>query len=256
MKVKLRVMKEAFASLLAVFLLLSVSAPVFAQGTTDGTLAGTVSDPQGGVVVGAKVTAKSKTTGQTLHATTGDNGTFRINNVQVGIYTVTIEAQNFKTYSNADVQVQLNRVTDLNATLEPGAVSETVNVTAGATAELVETTTSQLGKSFEDRKVIELPIGQDVNALALLTPNVTTQGAGVLGAGGSVGGNRARNNSFTLDGIDNNDIAVTGPQITPIQDAVKEFTILTNQFTAEFGQDRKSTRLNSSHPSTTYASFC
>src|SRR5262249_12645170 len=152
-----------------------------------------------------------------------------------GTYTLTISAQNFKTYSNADVQVQLNRVTDVNATLEPGAVSEIVNVTAGASSDLVETTTSQLGKSFEDRKVIELPIGQDVNALALLTPNVTTQGAGVLGAGGSVGGNRARNNSFTIDGIDNNDISVTGPQIAPIQDAVKEFTILTNQFTAEFG---------------------
>src|SRR5262249_53530805 len=152
-----------------------------------------------------------------------------------GTYTLTISAQNFKTYSNADVQVQLNRVTDVNATLEPGAVSEIVNVTAGASSDLVETTTSQLGKSFEERKIIQLPIGQDVNSLALLAPNVTNQGAGVLGAGGSIGGNRARNNSFTLDGIDNNDISVTGPQILPIQDAVKEFTILTNQFTAEFG---------------------
>ena len=114
-------------------------------------------------------------------------------------------------------------------------MSEVVTVTGGAAAELVETTTSQLGKNFEDRKVIELPIGLDVNSLALLSPNVVTNGAGVTGQGGAVGGNRPRNNSFNLDGIDNNDISMTGPQIVPIQDAVKEFTILTNQFTAEFG---------------------
>ena len=181
------------------------------------------------------MTAKNAATGQTLTATTEDNGSFRFSNVPVGTYTVTIEAQNFKTYSNPDVQVQLNRVTDVNAVLEPGAVTEVVTVTGGAAAELVETTTSQLGKSFEDRKVIELPIGQDANQLALLSPNVVTNGSGVLGAGGSVGGNRPRNNSFTLDGIDNNDVSITGPQISPITDAIKEFTILTNQFSAEFG---------------------
>jgi hypothetical protein len=216
-------------------LMLAMLTPVFAQGTTDGTIAGTATDPQGAVISGAKVTARNNATGQELTATTGDVGTFRINNVPVGIYTVRIEVANFKTYSNPDVQVQLNRVTDVNAVLEPGAVSEIVTVTGGAAAELVETTTSQLGKSFEDRKVIELPVGQDVNQLALLAPNVVTNGSGVLGAGGSVGGNRPRNNSFTLDGIDNNDVSVTGPQIQPIQDAIKEFTILTNQFSAEHG---------------------
>jgi hypothetical protein len=235
MKVKKK-LKEAAASLLAVFLLLSWGmAPVFAQGTTDGSIAGTVTDQTGGVVANSKVTAKNNSTGQTLTTTASDDGTFRINNVPVGIYTVTIEAANFKTYSNADVQVQLNRVTDVNATLTAGAVSEVINVTAGAAAELVETTTSQLGKSFEGRNLVELPINGDQNTLALLAPNVVTGGAGVLGVGGSVGGNRPRNNSFTLDGIDNNDVSITGPQLTPIADAVQEFTVLTNQFTAEFG---------------------
>jgi hypothetical protein len=219
-----------------VFLLtLAMVSPVFAQGTTDGTIAGTVQDQQGAVLAGAKVTAKNNATAQTFTTQTSDNGTFRLNNVPVGVYTLTVEASSFKTYSNPEIQVQLNRVTDLVANLEPGAVSEVVTVTGGAAAELVETTTSQLGKNFEDRKVIELPIGQDVNSLALLSPNVVTNGAGVTGQGGAVGGNRPRNNSFNLDGIDNNDISLTGPQIAPIQDAVKEFTILTNQFTAEFG---------------------
>src|SRR6185295_931589 len=236
MKVKKSVLRKGMATLFAVSLLLSgMTAPIFAQGTTDGSIAGTVVDAQGAVVAGAKVTAKNNATGQMLTATAEDNGAFRINNVPVGIYTVTIEATNFKVYSNADVQVQLNRVTDVNATLTPGAMTEVINVAAGAAAELVETTTSQLGKSFESRQLIELPIGGDQNFLALLAPNVVTKGAGVLGSVGSVGGNRPRNNSFTLDGIDNNDISVTGPQVAPIGDAVKEFTILTNQFTAEFG---------------------
>jgi outer membrane receptor protein involved in Fe transport len=222
-------------ALLSFVLMLSMIAPSFAQGTTDGTIAGTIQDQQGAVITGAKVTAKNNATGQTLTTETADNGSFRFNNVPVGIYTVTVEAQSFKGYSNPDVQVQLNRVTDVKVSLEPGAVTEVVTVTGGAAAELVETTTSQLGKSFEERKIVELPIGQDVNTLALLSPNVVTNGAGVTGFGGSVGGNRPRNNSFMLDGIDNNDVSLTGPQIAPIQDAVKEFTILTNQFTAEFG---------------------
>jgi hypothetical protein len=69
----------------------------------------------------------------------------------------------------------------------------------------------------------------------LLAPNVVSQGSGIVGFGGSVGGNRARNNSFTLDGVDNNDPTLSGPQIFPIADAIAEFTVLTNQFSAEFG---------------------
>src|SRR6266496_1888163 len=98
MKVKGRVLKKVI-SLLAVFVLSSLSlAPVFAQGT-DGTISGTVTDQTGAVVPNAKVTAKNKSTSQTFSATGADNGTFRINNVPVGEYTVTIEVANFKTAS-------------------------------------------------------------------------------------------------------------------------------------------------------------
>src|SRR5262249_30708242 len=123
-----------------------------AQGTTDGTMAGTVLDTNGAVVGAARVNARNNATAQAFVSQSGDNGAFRINNVPVGIYTVTIEAQGFKRYSNPNVEVQLNRVTDVNAVLEPGAVTETVTVTGAAAAELIETTTSQLGKSFEERK--------------------------------------------------------------------------------------------------------
>lgn len=129
MKVKSKNLAHSFMSLA---LAVAMTLPVFAQGTTDGTIAGVAQDAQGAVVAEAKVTAKNSATGRIWTVTTADNGAFRINNVPVGIYTVTVEAENFKTYSNADVQVQLNRVTDFTSTLEPGAVSEVVTVTAGA----------------------------------------------------------------------------------------------------------------------------
>ena len=75
----------------------------------------------------------------------------------------------------------------------------------------------------------------DVNNLAILAPGATTQSGGVTGWGGAIGGNRPRNNNFVIDGVDNNDVSLTGPLQTPIPEAVSEFTLLTNQFTAEYG---------------------
>src|SRR5262249_13657482 len=115
MRVKRRGFKAVTSLLVTFLLLLLVFVPGFAQAATDGTIAGTVSDQTGAVVPNAKVAAKNNATAQTLTTSSADNGTFRISNVPVGIYTVTIEAPNFKTYSNADVQVQLNRVTDVAA---------------------------------------------------------------------------------------------------------------------------------------------
>jgi hypothetical protein len=226
---------HVFSLVLALVLTLPTVPNAKAQGASDGSLAGVVNDPSGAVVAGAKVTARNNATGQTLNATTSDVGSFRINNAPVGTYTVTVEAANFKKYINSEVAVNLNRVTDLTVALEPGRITEEVNVT-GASSELIETTTSQLGKSFDGKTIVDLPTGfADANQLALLSPNVVSQSSGVVGFGGSVGGNRPRNNGFTLDGVDNNDPTLTGPQIFPIADAIAEFTVLTNQFSAEFG---------------------
>ncbi|HKG20446.1 MAG TPA: carboxypeptidase-like regulatory domain-containing protein, partial [Blastocatellia bacterium] len=221
----------AFALVLAVF-----AAPqARAQGTSDGSLAGVVNDASGAVIAGARVSVRNNSTGQTLNSTSNDEGSFRFNNLPVGTYTVTIEAPNFKRFVNNGVAVNLNRVTDLTIPLEPGQITEQVTVTGGS-SELIERSTSQLGKSFEGKTIVDLPAAfSDANQLALLSPNVVSQSSGVTGFGGSVGGNRPRNNGFTLDGVDNNDPTLTGPQIFPIADSIAEFTVLTNQFSAEFG---------------------
>lgn len=200
---------------------------------TGGRVSGTVTDATGAVVPGASVTLKSKTTGQVLSSQTTDAGSYEFPNVPVGEYTITIDKTGFAPVTQ-DLKVALNQQTGISATLQAGAVTGEVTVTAASEA-LVQTESSQLGKSYEEQLVKNLPIFGNQNSLALLSPNVVQRSAGVLGSGGSVGGTRARSNVFTVDGVDNNSPTVTGPAVSVIQDAVQEFTLLTNNFNAEFG---------------------
>ncbi len=214
---------------------LALSVPMYAQ-RFDGSLRGTVKDATGAVLPGAKVTATSDAAGTTAETVTGSVGTYLFPNLLVGKYTVAVEAMGFKRTALRNVEVLANQTAEANATLEVGDVTAEVSVTAGA--ELVQATTSQAGGSIIERAVIDLPnptLGGNPLNLAVLFPNTTTQGGGVLGEGGSIGGNRPRNNNFTIDGVDNNDVSVTGHLADVIPDAVAEFNLLTNQFSAEYG---------------------
>lgn len=213
-----------------------------AQVTT-GTVRGVVTDPNGAVVPNAKVTLTKKSNNNSLTVQTSGSGQFEFNNLLSGDdYTVTIEAENFKTLTLTDVKVQLDQITDLPAQLTLGAIGETVIVTS-AGAELVNTTNNTLSKSFSERQVVELAqtnvggaFGGGVNNLALIAPNVSSSGGVGVGSGGSVGGQRPRNNNFMVDGVDNNDKSVTGPQVYVSPENVQEFSLLQNQFSAEFGR--------------------
>src|SRR5258706_6658069 len=211
---------------------------------TTGTVRGVVTDSNGAVVPGAKVTLTRKSTNTSLTQQTSGSGAFEFTNIQPGAdYSLRVEAANFKGSELTDVGVSLNQVTDLPVQLAPGAVTETVTVTAGGT-ELVDTTTANLSKAFSSRQVVELaqttagPAGSaaGVNNLALLAPGVTSSGGVGVGTGGSVGGQRPRDNNFIVDGVDNNDKSVTGPQSYISPEEVAEFTLLQNQFSAEFAR--------------------
>src|SRR5438067_1862228 len=100
-------------------------------------------------------------------------------------------------------------------------------------------TTQNLAKSFSVRQVVELAqssTGLGVYTLALIAPNVSSSGCVGVGSGGSVGGQRPRNNNFVVDGIDNNDKGVTGPQVYISPETVQEFNLLQNQYSAEFAR--------------------
>ena len=215
----------------------------YGQATTGG-IRGVVTDQNGAVVSGAKVTLTRKSTGGTQTSQTNNSGQFEFTNLQPGDdYSVSVEAQNFKNMSLTDVRVSVNQTTDLPVQLAPGLVTEIVTVTAGG-VELVDTTSANLSKAFSSRQVVELaqttagPAGSaaGVNNLALLAPNVTSSGGVGVGTGGSVGGQRPRNNNFVVDGVDNNDKSVTGPQSYISPEEVAEFTLLQNQFSAEFAR--------------------
>ncbi|MBA3439818.1 MAG: carboxypeptidase regulatory-like domain-containing protein [Pyrinomonadaceae bacterium] len=207
--------------------------------TTTGNVRGTVTDQQGAVVPNAKVTITKKSNNDTKNVQTSDSGEFQFTNLLVGEdYTVSIEAPNFKTLTLNEVRVSLNQVTEVPSQLTIGIAGETVEVTAGGGAELIDTTTANLSKSFNSRQVVELAQtslgGAGVNNLALIAPGVSSSGGVGVGTGGSVGGQRPRNNNFVLDGIDNNDKSVTGPQSYISPEEVAEFSLLQNQFSAEF----------------------
>jgi hypothetical protein len=237
-------MKKIF--MLGLSLALSLIAISVRAQVTTGTVKGIITDPNGAVVTGAKVTIVKKSNNETHTGQTSGSGTFQFDNLLVGNdYTVTVEATNFKKAELTDVGVQINQATDLTIALQTGAITESVTITAGG-IELVDTTTANLSKSFSERQVVELALtsaigaggtaGVGVNNLALLAPGVTSSGGVGVGTGGSVGGQRPRNNNFVVDGVDNNDKAVTGPQSYISPEEVAEFTLLQNQFSAEFAR--------------------
>jgi len=219
-------------------------APVAMAQATTGSIKGTVTDQNGGVVGGATVVAKNQATGVTSPAykTTGD-GLYAIQSLIPGKYTVTVEASNFKRQVLTDIDVRLGLDSVIDATLQPGGASETVTVTA-ATESTIEKDSSQISNTFEARKVEDLPsnvAGAGIDTLALLAPGVTPGFGNVNGNGTtlSVNGNRARSNNFTIDGVDNNDLSIGGPNyFVDNQDIVGEFQVITNNFSAVYGRNQ------------------
>ena len=218
-----------------------------AQGTA-GSVVGVVRDATDAVLPGVSVTIRHVDTATTYETVTNAQGALSFPVVSVGTYEFTAQLAGFKT-ATGRVTVELNSRSNLSIVLQIGEAAETVQVVGAQTA--VETTSAQLADTFGAGEVVDLPIASgNVNALALLAPNtvdINTTGLSqgqllnrvsspVGGSIGSIGGNRARNNSFTVDGVDNNDPIGTGPQSAVIQDAVREFTVLRNAFSAEYGQ--------------------
>jgi hypothetical protein len=224
-------------SALVLGLALIFSMPATAQRTT-GTLRGQVLDPAGAAVGNAQVTATNTQTGVSTKITTTTAGTYDFPSLLPGKYTVTVEVQGFKKYVKSDVQVLADQDNVADAKLDLGVATDTIEVSAGAVA--VETASSALNNEYDSNDVLNLPNasgtlnGSPIN-LAVLAPNVIAQPGGVTGIGGSVGGTRPRDNNFVVDGVDDNNLNVTGPNSTVIPDAVGEFVLVTNQFNAEYG---------------------
>jgi len=208
---------------------------MFGQATS-GALVGTVFDASGAAVVGAEVDATNVDTNGITRAKSNGTGEYRLDNLLPGTYRVSVKAQGFKAFAQT-TDVQLNKTGTINVTLTPGAATETVEV-SGAPP-IIDTTTPQLGTTYEVEMLKSIPTAGagalGVINLSLLQAGVGSTGGLGAGTGPAVGGQRPRNNNFTVEGIDENDKGVTGPTMYIPNDAVQNFTILQNQFSAEFG---------------------
>jgi len=224
-----------FGFILALFSLVALSAVSAFGQAIDGNVVGTVVDASGAAVVGADVTATNVGTNVTATGKTNGAGEYRFEHLLVGTYKITVKMTGFKTISE-QIDVELNKTSTRNLTLQPGAASETIEVSG--TPPAIDTTTSQLQTTYDNSLLKDLPsatTGTGVLNASLLQAGVGSTGGLGAGSGPSVGGQRPRENNFTIEGTDNNDKGVTGPLVYLPNDAVSDFTVIQNDFSPEFG---------------------
>ncbi|MGH9632226.1 MAG: carboxypeptidase regulatory-like domain-containing protein [Bryobacteraceae bacterium] len=206
-----------------------------------GTINVTVSDSTGAVVPGAAVRVTNNDTGLLRTGTTDQQGAVRFPFLPVGVYSVAVEATGFKQLTIGSVVLQVNQTAVVPISLEVGRITESIQVSA--VTPLLESATSDLGQVIENQKIVDLPLnGRNPFALGLLAGNTRP----VYGMGTNqqfvAGGGRFSQNDILLDGADNNTIVTdnsigrSGVAITPSVDAVGEFKVKTNSFSAEFGR--------------------
>src|SRR5216683_5390437 len=214
----------------------------------NGSLSGTVSDKTGSVISGATVKITSQGTGVTREVKTDGSGHYLAPLLAVSIYTIRVESQGFQTTEQKDIRLQVDEQREVDFTLNPASVSQTVEVNAEEVA--VQTTNATLGQVITQEQVADLPLnGRDFVQLATLTPGTTQEtNPGSFFNGGpssevstrgtyslSVGGSRAQSTDWLLDGVDNNELTAGGISILPSIDAIQEFKVLTYNYSAEYG---------------------
>ncbi len=230
---------------IATFLLTLIPLLLAAQSTTQ-TIQGLVTDPSGAVIAGAKVTITNTATGISTSVLTNTTGNYTFVLVPVGYYDIKFEMQGFKTETVKRVRVETAAQVRQDMVLQVGAVSEVVEVSASAV--LLSTENSTVGAVIENKRIIDLPLnGRNITQLAVLVPGVqfglrTGLGDGlggfpIPGQGFSVSANGQReiHQFVSLDGVDAKDPRIHITNFVPSVEAIEEFKIQTNAFTAEYG---------------------
>jgi hypothetical protein len=223
-------------SLSVVAFLLLAQNSAWAQ-TASARIVGTITDPNGAGVPSAKVTVVNVATQVHYDTTTNSEGYFQAVDLPIGGYNVTIEASGFRKVTYENQVLQINQVLRVDTKLEIGSVLEVIEVKEQAT--IVETVNPTLGASVTGRALTDLPLnGRNVLQLALLQPGVTPNNPDDSGAGFfNIAGGRADSVTFLLDGGLNNEQLANGVVFNPNPDAVAEFRILENNYTAEYGRN-------------------
>jgi len=223
------------------------SGQAFAQEIT-GSIRGKVLDASGAMVSSASITARRAETGLARTVESDVQGDFDFVELPAGHYRLSVEAKGFQKYVQEGITLDVNQTAMVTMRLTVGTSTQQIEVRADAA--VIETTVTSLGKTVEEREVLDLPLnGRNFSQLGVLQPGVVPITPGLAEAGGSlrngqayaVNGQRPESNNFLIDGADNFNGVDAGFVIQPPIDAIAEFRILTHSANAEFGHSSGST---------------
>jgi len=226
-------MRRRFPLLLAIALAAGLA---WAQGTA--TIFGTVSDSTGAVVPGARVIVRNMQTGLERETRSNEAGSYVAAQLPVGVYTVTAEAAGFKSGIQEGIRVQVDENRRVDFRLEVGALSESITVEAAIAQ--VETREGTLKEVVDAERIVELPLnGRNAIELQYLVAGVgrRTDRGQQQNPSVSINGSRSNANNYTLDGGDNHDPYFNSPAAFPNPDALQEFSIQTNAYSADRGRN-------------------
>lgn len=220
---------------------LAVAVPAAAQNST-GRVLGVVTDSQGAVVVGAKVTATNTGTNAHWEVLTNSDGAYQVLNLPIGNYAVSVERSGFHKAVIPAQELTINQSLRVDVSLKVGSNTEVVEVQSESA--MVETVVPTVGGTVTGAPVQDLPLnGRNVLDLALTQPGVTPAQPNVLGAAAgvptgefSVAGGRDNAVTYLLDGGNNTSVTYGAPVVNPNPDTIAEFRILDNNYTAEYGR--------------------
>ena len=230
----------AYALMISLFVVGLSAGNLFAQATATGTILGTITDKSQAVVSGAEVVATFTATGVIRTTTTNDTGSFRFDFVPAGQYQVKVAKSGFSAVSQT-VELLVGQAAVVNVSLNPGAATMVIEVSGAAP--IVDTTKMGVSQTITPTEVAELPLaGRDAANLAYLVPGVkaadsydpTKNRYAIL----SINGSDGRNVNTTINGVDNKDNTVGGAVMQMPLEAVQEFQISTQRFSAENGRSQ------------------
>jgi hypothetical protein len=218
--------------------------PAEAQYTT-ASLAGTVTDAQGGTLPGSQVTIVQVETGFTQETVADRSGAFLFPRLPVGSYELRVELPGFTTSRQTGITLAVNQEASVTIVLQIGRIADEVTVTGGT--ELVVTRSGTLGQLIDEKRVVELPLNgrmaQTLVFLAAGTVDLGRNGCRICGHGGvypgeqtaGVNGAGMAQVNYQLDGAGHNDTYLNVNVPFPNPDAVQEFNLQASNFTAEYG---------------------
>ena len=223
-----------------VLLILSFLALKQVASAQSAQVTGIITDTNSAVIAGAQLTLTNVDTSVARKAVTNSDGYYSIPFVPPGNYQLNVLADGFKPVTRNNLSINVDQASRNDFTLEIGAINESVNITGVGPP--LERETSSIGQVIENKSIVTLPLnGRNYSQLALLMPGATPDQLPRAADGFNVNGNRALQNKFLVDGLDNNNYIMgvdTGSTqvIRPSVDAIQEFKVESANYSAQYGQ--------------------